>query len=79
MHSADPGAVTLSFFMLESLQGQRELIEACVQDLIFLSREDRDLGSFLRDSFPGGVADLEDPTHGEGKTTWTGLCSVGEL
>ena len=30
--------------VLESLQGQRDLIEACVQDLIFLSREDRDLG-----------------------------------
>ena len=30
--------------LLESLQGQRDLIEACVQDLIFLSREDRDLG-----------------------------------
>ena len=30
--------------LLESLQGQRDLIEACVQDLIFLSREGRDLG-----------------------------------
>ena len=30
--------------LLESLQGQRDLIEACIQDLIFLSREDRDLG-----------------------------------
>ena len=30
--------------LLESLQGQRDLIEACVQDLIFLSREDRDHG-----------------------------------
>ena len=28
---------------LESLQGQRHLIQACGQDLIFLSREDRDL------------------------------------
>ena len=30
--------------LLESLQGQRDLIEACVQDLTFLSREGRDLG-----------------------------------
>ena len=30
--------------VLESLQGQRDLIEACVQDLIFLSKENRDLG-----------------------------------
>ena len=30
--------------LLESLQGRRDLIEACVQDLIFLSREDMDLG-----------------------------------
>ena len=34
--------------LLESLQGQRDLIEACVQDLTFLSREGRDLGSFFR-------------------------------
>ena len=30
--------------LLESLQGQRDLIEACVQDLMFLSRGDRDHG-----------------------------------
>ena len=30
--------------LLESLQGQRDLIEACVHDLTFLSREGRDLG-----------------------------------
>ena len=29
---------------LESLQGQRDLIKACVRELIFLSREGRDLG-----------------------------------
>ena len=29
---------------LESLQGQRGLIYACVQDLMLLSREDKDLG-----------------------------------
>ena len=29
---------------LESLQGRRDLTEACVRDLIFLSREGRDLG-----------------------------------
>ena len=29
---------------LESLQGPRHLTEACVRDLIFLSREGRDLG-----------------------------------
>ena len=29
---------------LESLQGQRDLIYACVQDLMLLSREDKDLG-----------------------------------
>ena len=29
---------------LESLQGHRDLIKACVQDLMFLSREGRDLG-----------------------------------
>ena len=31
-------------FALESLQGKRDLIYACVQDLKFLSRGDRDLG-----------------------------------
>ena len=37
----------LSYFMgvaLESLQGQRDRTYACVRDLIFLSREGRDLG-----------------------------------
>ena len=29
---------------LELLQGKRELISACVQDLMFLTRGDRDLG-----------------------------------
>ena len=29
---------------LESLQGKRDLIQACVQELIFLSRGDRNLG-----------------------------------
>ena len=38
--------------LLESLQGQRDLIEACVQDLIFLSREDRDPG-FPFQTLPG--------------------------
>ena len=41
--------------LLESLQGQRDLIEACVQDLIFLSREDRDLG-FPFQTPPGSQA-----------------------
>ena len=41
--------------LLESLQGQRDLIEACVQDLIFLSREDRDLG-FAFQTPPGSQA-----------------------
>ena len=34
----------ITSWVLESLQGQRDLIEACVQDLTFLSREGRDLG-----------------------------------
>ena len=42
-------------FLLEALQGQRDLIEACVQDLIFLSREDRDLG-FPFQTAPGSQA-----------------------
>ena len=43
--------------LLESLQGQRELIEACVQDLIFLSREDRDHADPLRPALSlGGQA-----------------------
>ena len=29
--------------MLESLQGKRDLIQACVYDLMFLSRDDWDL------------------------------------
>ena len=41
--------------LLESLQGQRDLIEVCVQDLIFLSREDRDLG-FPFQTPPGSQA-----------------------
>ena len=41
--------------LLESLQGQRDLIEACVQDLIFLSREDRDFG-FPFQTPPGSQA-----------------------
>ena len=41
--------------VLESLQGQRDLIEACVQDLIFLSREDRDLGVAFQ-THPGSQA-----------------------
>ena len=49
--------------LLESLQGQRDLIEACVQDLIFLSREDRDLG-FPFQTPPGG----QDSPGGEAKT-----------
>ena len=49
--------------LLESLQGQRDLIEACVQDLIFLSREDRDHG-FPFQTPPGG----QDSPGGEAKT-----------
>ena len=48
--------------LLESLQGQRDLIEACVQDLIFLSREDRDLG-FPFQTPPGS----QDSPGGEAK------------
>ena len=40
---------------LESLPGQRDLIQACVQDLIFLSREDKDLGIALQTP-PGSQA-----------------------
>ena len=35
---------------LESLQGQRDLIEACVQDLMFLSRKGRDPGVAFHNS-----------------------------
>ena len=48
--------------LLESLQGQRDLIEACVQDLIFLSREDRNHG-FPFQTPPGG----QDSPVGEAK------------
>ena len=48
--------------LLESLQGQRDLIEACVQDLIFLSREDRDPG-FPFQTPPGS----QDSPGGEAK------------
>ena len=41
--------------VLESLQGQRDLIWACVQDLIVLSREDKDLGIALQTP-PGSQA-----------------------
>ena len=44
--------------LLESLQGQRDLIEACVQDLIFFSMEDRDLG-FPFQTPPGSQASPE--------------------
>ena len=70
--------------LLESLQGQRDLIEACVQDLIFLSREDRDPGFPFQtppgsQDWPGGEAkdsaflssrdtDLLEPTE------WTQGC-----
>ena len=40
-HSSGQGKLGVA---LESLQGQRDLIQACVQDRIFLSREDSDLG-----------------------------------
>ena len=50
--------------LLESLQGQRDLIEACVQDLIFLSREDRDLG-FAFQTPPGSQAS----SRGEAKVS----------
>ena len=40
---------------LESLQGKRHLIYACVQDLIFLSRGDRDLGIAFQ-THPGNQA-----------------------
>ena len=48
--------------LLESLQGQRDLIEACVQNLIFLSREDRDPG-FPFQTPPGS----QDSPGGEAK------------
>ena len=40
-HSSSEGNLGVA---LESLQGQRDLIKACVRELIFLSREVRDLG-----------------------------------
>ena len=40
-YSSDEGKLGVA---LESLQGQRDLIEACVHDLMLLSREDKDLG-----------------------------------
>ena len=42
-------------FALESLQGPRDLTTACVRDLIFLSREGRDLGVALQ-APPGSQA-----------------------
>ena len=70
--------------LLESLQGQRDLIEACVQDLIFLSREDRDLG-FPFQTPPGSQAsprgEAEDSTFLSSRDTdllepteWTQGC-----
>ena len=40
-HSSSEGNLGVA---LESLQGKRDLIKACVRELIFLSREVRDLG-----------------------------------
>ena len=40
-HSSSEGNLGVA---LESLQGQRDLTKACVRELIFLSREGRDLG-----------------------------------
>ena len=40
-HSSCEGKLGVA---LESLQGQRDLIKACVLELIFLSREGRNLG-----------------------------------
>ena len=70
--------------LLESLQGQRDLIETCVQDLIFLSREDRDLG-FPFQTPPGSQAsprgEAEDSTFLSSRDTdllepteWTQGC-----
>ena len=39
----------------ESLQGKRDFIQACVQDLMFLSRGDRDLGVAFQ-THPGSQA-----------------------
>ena len=40
-HSSCEGELEV---VLESLQGKRDFIQACVQDLMFLSRDDWDLG-----------------------------------
>ena len=40
-HSSCEGELEVA---LESLQGKRDFIQACVQDLMFLSRDDWDLG-----------------------------------
>ena len=47
---------------LESLQGRRDLTEACVRDLLFLSREGRDLGVAFQ--APPGYSCLENPMDG---------------
>ena len=54
-HSSSEGNLGVA---LESLQGQRHLIQACGQDLIFLSREDRDLGVEFQ-THPGDRPPLE--------------------
>ena len=57
---------------LESLQGQRYLIYACVQDLMLLSREDRDHG-FPFQTPPGG----QDSPGGEAKTPLSSRVATG--
>ena len=51
-HSSGEGKLGVA---LESVQGQRDLIQACVRDLIFLSREGRDLGVAFH-THPGSQA-----------------------
>ena len=58
-HSSCEGELGIA---LESLQEKRDLIQACVQDLMFLSRGDRDL-RFAYQTHPGSQAS----PRGEGK------------
>ena len=51
-HSSCEGELGIA---LESLQEKRDLIQACVQDLMFLSRGDRDL-RFAYQTHPGSQA-----------------------
>ena len=60
-HSSCEGELGIA---LESLQGKRDLIQACVQDIMFVSRGDRDLGvAFLMQ--PGS----QSLSRGEAKDT----------